>query len=179
MVFLQVEVKRSLARLETKLDSVVQLINTTQVIEDSEANQDRIIFSAIRKDGREFNGLITYNDAPINVRNAMDIRTNTFVCRRSAYYTFSVSAMSEYNSRGQTEISVLKNDALLFKITDGMNVDNANNMAYQWVQHMYLGDRLKLSVTGHKLFSDYARMVHFNGFTLVNSFSTLNFKTLP
>ena len=178
----------TLSRLEAMLGSVsdgINLMNATlEKISDGvtleqqprddldtqeilELGQDRVIFSAIKKsDRRSFDGDITFDEVPINTNNCFNRRTGTFISPKSSVFFFSVSALSS-TARGKTIISVLKNDNLLLKITDGHDQDDLNNVAFSWMEPMMMGDTLRLSVTGHKLFSDSDDFVHFNGYSMV------------
>ena len=62
----------------------------------------------------------------------------------------------------------------MLKIADGKVINNQNNIAYNWIDHMKKGDTLKLTITGHKLYTDGARFVFFNGYSLVILLFTSN-----
>ena len=174
----------TLARLESMLGTVsdgVQFLNKTlegqslmpiasndletqELIADS---QPRIVFSAIKKSGSDFNGDVLFDEVPIVTNNCFNKNTGTFVAPRKAVFVFSVSALSSTSAGGTTVISVLKNDNLLMKITEGHDKDDQNNIGYTWIEPMTAGDTLRLSVTGHKLYSDSNDFVHFIGYSLV------------
>ena len=174
----------TLARLESMLGTVsdgVQFLNKTlegqsrmpiasddleppELIADS---QPRIVFSAIKKSGDNFNGDVVFDELPIVTNNCFNKNTGTFVAPRTALFVFSVSALSSTINGTATVISVLKNDNLLMKITDGHDQDNLNNIGFTWIEPMTAGDTLRLSVTGHKLYSDDNDFVFFNGYSLV------------
>ena len=174
----------TLARLESMLGTVsdrIQFLNKTlegqslmpiasdddlETQELIEAGQPRVVFSAIKKSGSDFNGDVLFDEVPIVTNNCFDKNTGTFVAARTAVFVFSVSALSR-TSKGTTVISVLKNDNLLMKITDGHDQDNLNNIGFTWIEPMTVGDTLRLSVTGHKLYSNANHFVFFNGFSLV------------
>ena len=173
----------TLTRLESMLGTVsdgVQFLNKTlegQSLMPSasdnlepqdiiEVGQPRIVFSAIKKRSGEFNGDVLFDEVPIVTNNCFDKNTGTFVAPRTALFVFSVSALSS-TSKGTTVISVLKNDNLLMKITEGHDQDDQNNIGYTWIEPMTAGDTLRLSVTGHKLYLNSDSFVFFNGFSLV------------
>ena len=164
-----------------KVSDGVQLLNTTleqqppkEITSDDLDTQEilgfgqnRVIFSAIKKSGGNFGGDITFDEVPINTNNCFNRRTGKFISPKSSVFFFSVSALSSASTNGKTIISVLKNDNLVMKITDGHDQDTENNVAFSWMEPMLMGDTLRLSVTGHKLRSDSNDFVHFNGYSMV------------
>ena len=175
----------TLARLESMLGTVsdgIQFLNKTlegqslmPIASDDdletqdiiEAGQPQVIFSAIKKSGYDFNGDVLFDEVPIITNNCFDKNTGTFVAPRTAVFVFSVSAVSSPFTKGTTIISVLKNDNLLMKITDGHDQNHPNNIGYTWIEPMTAGETLRLSVIGHKLYSDSDDFVHFIGYSLV------------
>ena len=174
-----------MARLEAKFDAVVDLINATleqqpmlpppeqittvkpQIIEEiTDLSQNRIIFSAVRKNGYVY-GDVTYNRVPVNIGNGLVKNSGIFISPRNAIYSFSVTARSGGSNAGQSVISVMKNGILSFKITEGMDVDSANNINYNWIDRLESGDTLSLSVSGNKLYSGSLDHLLFQGFSLV------------
>ena len=138
-----------------------------QIIEEiTELSQNRIIFSAVRTKSGDFDGDVTYDSVPVNIGNGLVKKTGVFVSPRKAIYSFSVTAKSGY-SNGQSVISVMKNGILSFKITEGMDVDSANNINYNWIDRLESGDTLSLSVSGNKLYSGSSDHLLFQGFSLV------------
>ena len=130
----------------------------------TDLHSDRIVFSAIKKSGKYYNGLITYDQVPINVGSGMNGGSGTFVAPRTDFYVFSASALS--SNPGHLIISVLKNGRCMLKIADG-RVKSKNNIAYNWIDHLKKGDTLKLTITGHYLYTDSDDFVFFNGYSLV------------
>ena len=136
----------TLARLESMLGTVsdgVQFLNKTlegqslmPIASDDdletqdiiEAGQPRIVFSAIKKSGNNFNGDVLFDEVPIVTNNCFNKNTGRFVAPRTALFVFSVSALSSTINGTATVISVLKNDNLLMKITDGHDQDYYNNI---------------------------------------------------
>ena len=139
-------------------------LETQELIADS---QPRIVFSAIKKGSSDINGDVLFDEVPIVTNNCFNKNTGRFVAPRTALFVFSVSALSTMDSAGTTIISVLKNDNLLMKITDGHDQNHPNNIGYTWIEPMMVGDTLRLSVTGHKLYSYTSIFVSFNGYSLV------------
>ena len=136
----------------------------------TDLHTDRIVFSAIKNSGSRHSGLISYNKVPINIGSGMNGGSGTFVAPRTDFYVFSASALSS-TIKGHLIISVLKNGRCMLKIADGKVKNNQNNIAYSWIDHMKKGDTLKLTITGHMLYTDHDDFVFFNGYSLViNSF---------
>ena len=77
--------------------------------------------------------------------------------------------MAYHISQGPTTVSVLKNENLLFKITEGKRQGH-RNIPYSWMEPMTVGDTLKLDVTHDTLFADPDDCVHFSGFSLVSCY---------
>ena len=92
--------------------------------------------------------------------------SGTFVAPRTDFYVFSASARSGA-SKGNLIISVLKNGRCMLKIPDRNALRSYNNIAYNWIVYMKKGDNLKLTITGHKLYTDNNDLVFFNGYSLV------------
>ena len=132
----------------------------------TDLHSDRIVFSAIKNSGSNFNGLIIYNKVPINIGSGMNRGSGTFVAPRTDLYVFSVSALSGI-ATGHLIISVLKNGRCMLKIADGKVLNGQNNIAYNWIDHMKKGDTLKLTITGHLIYTDSDDFVFFNGYSLV------------
>ena len=188
------QVKDTLARLESKFDTVfevVQHINATlerqpsqpssnpqpdptaleihnSVIDSHEGN--RTIFYALKTTGGAFDGVIKYDKVPVNEGSAIIGHTGMFVAPRSGYFVFRISAMTPSSSQSPTTISVLKNGNLLFKITEGKR-SGYRNIPYSWMEPMTVGDTLKLEVTQDKLHADPDDCFHFSGFSLVSCYT--------
>ena len=191
------QVKDTLARLESKFDTVfevVQHINATLERQPSQPSsnpqpdptaleihnsfidsheRNRTIFYALKTTASVFDGVIKYDKVPVNEGSALIGHTGIFVAPRSGYFVFRISAMTPYSSQSPTTISVLKNGNLFFKITEGKR-SGYRNIPYSWMEPMTVGDTLKLEVTQDKLYADSDNCVHFSGFSLVSCYSYLD-----
>ena len=108
--------------------------------------ETKVIFSAVKTSGSNFNGDNTYDDLVINLGNGFNAESGTFVVPVSGTYRMSFSGQSAFGKYDFTEVYVKKNESNIFHIWDSNEVEkaDANNVSYTWLMNLSQGDRVKL-----------------------------------
>ena len=124
--------------------------------------ETKVIFSAVKTRGCNFEGTITYDNLVINIGEGFDVRSGSFVVPTSGTYRLSFSAQSGWRKYDYTLVSVKKNGETTFTIWDSNQKDDANNLSYTWMMNLNLGDRVSLYSENH-LWADSKTPVTFTG----------------
>merc|ERR1712062_501631 len=128
--------ERSMALKDTE---ITQLKRRLTVLET------KVIFSAVRTSGGNFQGDITYDRLDVSIGGGFDIRSGVFVVPTSGVYRLSFSAQSGSEKYKFTRVYIKKNGSTIFNIWDSNEADDINNISYTWVMNLTQGDRVNLS----------------------------------
>ena len=122
----------------------------------------KVIFSAVKTSGRNFQGNITYDNLVVNLGEGFDMGSGTFVVPTSGLYRLTFSAQSAREKYDFTSVYVRKNGEDIFSIWDSNSEDDGNNVSYTWMMHLTKNDRINLDSYKH-LYADSNNPVTFTG----------------
>jgi len=117
--------------------------------------ETKVIFSAVRASGYNFQGDITYDRLDVSIGGGFDIRSGVFVVPTSGVYRLSFSAQSGSEKYKFTRVYIKKNGSTIFNIWDSNEADDINNISYTWVMNLTQGDRVNLSSVKHLYANSY------------------------
>ena len=123
-------------------------------------------FSGQKRSGGNFDGKITFDNSLINIGGGFNPVLGEFTAPLSTSYVFTFSAMTG-TEKGNTTVTVKKNEAILFHINEGNVACGQNRISFSWTEVMNVGDTLKLFVVSNKLYANEENFVTFHGFSLV------------
>ena len=129
--------------------------------------QKKVIFSARRTSGGDFDGPITYDIIDINIGGGMQ-SNGKFIAPESGTYGFTFSAMTGLldmtaTDKSMTRVEVFKDGNFHHDIYDGNVADYGNNINSSWMMKLAKGQVVHLKVTFGKLFASPSIPVIFTG----------------
>jgi len=143
-----------LAQKVTALEGKVTVLEGSIASKDAEIGElkqrlnvldTKVIFSAVKNKGGNFQGNITYDNLVVNLGEGFDIGSGTFVVPTSGFYRLSFSTQTAYEKYDYTRLFVQNNGSTIYQIWgNGNREDHLNNVAYTWIMNLSRSDRISL-----------------------------------
>jgi len=135
--------------LEERMDTVVRKMSK------------KVIFSARKTSGSNFNGPITFDTIDVNIGGGMH-SNGKFIAPESGTYGFTFSALTG-SGKSHTFANVYKDGNFQNYIYDGNSAGNHNNINSSWMMKLAKGQVVHLEVEFGKLYATLQNLVIFTG----------------
>ena len=138
-----------------------QLQTSVQELENIKSKQ--VVFNALRNRGYHFKGDLTFNYAPTNVGDALDVSTGVFKSPFDATYFFTLSGLSPASEK-LAKFAFVKNGERIsnwFYHDKGGKYDQF--LSYQWMLQLNSGDEFKIRMESYDFYADSRHPVIFTG----------------
>ena len=133
--------------METALQSKLE-----EKLMTDETLQPEILFQVVdNTSGYMSEGIIKYDEDPINIGNSVDPNTGTFTATTSGVFFFTFSSMTSSKKEGRTQVEISKNGVRFNVIYDSNGNNKNNNLNSSWMMALQENDQVQLKVTAGQL----------------------------